>query len=265
MPARFLHLLFLLVLLLGGIGCYAPQEEEPDIIVTLDPEFIVDLFEYRDPLDGAATFGLWVESMDTYPCGNYTVEAITQLTNKAIDIQLLEIEAPDNCLGAPAPARGFLPIGALANGDYTLTLSLNPVLKSTGTLSVQNGHYELNLSDPGGVDFQNRVLEQLPDDYLWGYANTPSEQDQPIAAQLIQELKPLSLDSQLPPGFYSYFTVTGTGSFFFHRSIAPADQFQGFLRRLSGPPNAVRPVLQAYRDDGLQPLDIYCLSTFGAL
>ncbi len=60
---------------------------------------------------------------------------------------------------APGPARGFLPIGPLADGTYQFTLRLNPVLTNHGTLTVQNGHYVLDIPEEQGVDFQNQDLK----------------------------------------------------------------------------------------------------------
>ncbi len=252
--------------LIALTACAAPREEEPEIIVTFEPEFTVDLFEQRSDTDGTPEFGLWVESMQVYDCGNYGIVASVDLGAGSIDIRLEEIPFPDTCLGAPAPARGFVPIGALANGVYRFTLSLNPVIISEGSLSVQNGHYELALSREQGIDVQNRVLETLPANYVWGYVNTPSESDQPLADQYLQQLKPLTAEPALPPGFYSYFTVGGTGQYFFHRSIAPQGQHKPFLRRLpASTTDALRNLLQVYRNDPGHPLEIRCFSTQGVL
>ena len=266
MPLSDLHCKiasFFLLLALGG--CNAPLYEEPEIIVTLDPEFTVDLFEQRNALDGAPVFGLWIESMKQFDCANYKIEAAVQVQPGAISIELQEIRTPDTCLGVPGPAKGFLPVGQLANGTYQFSLSLSPVIKSEGILIIQSGHYELSLPTQQGIDFQNRVLETIPDAYVWGYANTPAEPDQPVADQLVQHLKVLTQEPALLPGFYSYFTVSGAGQYFFHRSIAPAGQHRPFLRRLPGGPDGVRDVLQGYRNDPGQPLEVRCLSTFGEL
>lgn len=262
-PVHYRWITGLVLVLL--VSCRAPQDDDPEIIVTLDPEFTVDLFEQRAASDGKPTFGLWVESMEEFECSNYQIEATVEVDAGMIDIQLQEIRPPDTCMGAPGPARGFLPIGQLADGTYPFRFALNQIIQNEGFLLVQNGHYELNLPNQQGIDFQNRVLEALPDGYVWGYANTPSESDLPVADQFIQNLKGLTQDLDLPTGFYSYFTVAGTGQFYFHRSIAPEGQHRPFLRRLSGPPNAVKSLLQGYRDDPGQPLSILCLSTFGAL
>ncbi|MBK6932105.1 MAG: hypothetical protein IPH12_15060 [Saprospirales bacterium] len=251
--------------LLALAGCSAPKDEEPDIVVTLDPEFTVDLYRQHAAADGTPTFGLWVESNQVFDCSNYRIKSTVQLRPGAIDVQLDGIGAPDTCLGGPAPAKGFVPIGALADGTYAFTLALNPVIRSEGTLSVYNGRYDLHLPRQQGIDFQNRLLESVPAGYLWGFARTPSEQDQPVADQFIQELKSITGEPALPAGYYGYFTVSGAGQYFFHRSVAPAGAHKPFLRRLSGPADAIRALLQGYRHNTGHPLDIRCYSTKGVL
>lgn len=266
MPLPTIHRWIFGLLLLALAGCTTPEEEDPVIIVTLDPEFTVDLFEQRDSTDGTPVFGLWIESKKTYPCGNYPVEADVRTMPGEIDVLLKETTAPSPCLGDPAPARSFIPVGNLADGTYRFRLSLSPVVVSEGWLTVQNGHYELSLSQEQGIDFQNRVLESLPGEFVWGYALTPEESDKPVADQFSQSLKPLTAEANLAPGFYGYFTVSGAGKYFFHRSIAPAVAYAPYLRRLnSASLDAVRNLVQSYRDNPGQPLSIHCWTTQGKL
>ncbi len=255
-----------LFFLLAFVACNTTTYEEPDIIVTLDPEFTVDLYEQRDPADGGAEFGLWVESMAIFDCSNFQVAARVSVDAAAISVELLDIKAPALCQGGPDKARGFVPIGALADGTYDFTFALSTLLESTGTLTVQNGRYQLDLPQQKGIDFQNRMLETMPTGYVWGFADTLAEQDLPRADQLIQDLKNQTEAPKLPAGFYSYFTVSATGQYFFHRSMAPLGQHRPFLRRLGpGGASTVGALLQSYRNDPVRPLSIRCLSTQGAL
>ena len=265
MPLTVLYRQIFVLTLLLIAACSVPPDEDPEIIVTLDPEFTVDLFEQRAADDGREEFGLWIESMAQVAWSNYRIEATVAVTADKITVQLEEVSPPDSCLGSPGPARGFLPVGPLADGVYRFCFALNPVILNEGILEVKNGRYALSLPNQQGIDFQNRVLHTLPEGYVWGYADTPSESDLPVADQFLQNLKPLTQEPGLPPGFYAYFPVSGSGQYFFRRSIAPAGQHRPFLRRLSGSPAAVRDLLQGVRNDPGHPLSVFCLSTFGAL
>lgn len=250
---------------LAGAACHKPAADDPEIIVTFPPEFTVDLYERRDTDSGAPVFGLWVESIAEFDCGNYQIEYSVAVSDGAIAVQLLEVRKPDTCQGEPGPARAFIPIGFPNNGGYTFTLTLGLVIANQGVLSVENGHYELSLPNAQGIDFQNRILETIPEHYVWGFALAPAEPDLPVADQFIAGLKPLTDEPGLPPGYYGYFTVSGTGQYFFHKSIAPGMQHRPFLRRLNAAPDAVRGLLQSFRDDPARALNVRCFSTYGEL
>lgn len=254
---------WLSIALLFSAACHAPKDDDSDVIFTLDPEFTMDLFEARDDATGAATFGVWVKSMATFACGNYRIEGAATLTADVVELRLEDIAAPDTCLGAPGPARGFIPIGALPDGVYRFRVLRNIPVVNEGTLRVQQGHYELTVAREQDIVFQNRVLETLPDGYIWGYALASVEADLPRADAFLADVKPLTAEPALPPGFYSYFSIAGTGQYYFHTSIAPEGQYRTFLRRFTGNPDALRSILKSYREAPAQALDIRCWSTSG--
>lgn len=244
-----------------------PGETEPDVVVTLPPEFIVDLYEQRDAATGAPVFGLWVETVKAdYPAGNYRI--VSQLEGGAgqLHIRLNEVAEPDQPDGVPGPARAFIPVGALADGTYNLTIQLGETLFNDGVLTVAQGHYELGFAEPTvGIDVQNRVLNTIPAGTVWGYVRTPTEIQQPAANAFLLNIKDYTEEAELPAGYYGYFTVAGTGQVFFHRSVAPEGPAQLFVRRLSADPNALRGLLNSYRNDVQTPLTIWCWWTGGEL
>jgi hypothetical protein len=229
-------------------------------VFELEPEFAIDLFEQRDPADGTAQFGLWVESMADCSCTGCAVVAEAEVQGNDISVRLLGIQEPVPCAGAPAQARAFVPIGPLADGEYRFSLSLRSAVTNTGTLQVAQGRCTLTLPDPQGVVFQNYVLEKMPDDMVWGYALTPDETSVLAAQNWIGDLKKITTDGGLAPGFYSYFTVSGNGAVFLHKNLAPQGAAQVFVRKLSAPPADLKSLLQTYRANALT---LKCLTTRG--
>lgn len=264
---RRLTFLFLLFALALGACRVRPGESDPDVIVTVPPEFIVDLYEQRDAADGHATFGLWVETVKTdYPSGNYRIVSAVESGANRIAVRLLNVSEPDQPDHIAGPARAFIPVGALADGVYAFTVQLGDALFSDGVLTIGQGRFELNFPDgTAGIDVQNRVLQHIPDGMVWGYALTPSEIQYPAANNFLLNIKDFTTESGLAPGYYGYFTVAGTGQVFFHRSVAPGALSQPFLRRLSADPNALRALLNSYRNDSQTPLTIRCWWTGGEL
>lgn len=257
---------FLTLILLSLVACTRYDVEEPDIIVSVAPEFIFDLYEQREVQGGSPQFGLWMESMAKYGCPGYSIRTQTAFTNNHLSVQILAVEKPAICVGDSSPARQFVPLGDFVEGSYTITITLGEAqaLVSEGTLLVGNGTYEMTMGETRGFDLQNRVLRSLPAKSLWGYVLTPLEAQTPPANQFLTDLKTLTEEPALEPGFYGYFTVSGAGQYFFHRSIAPTSgQHVPFLRSLTASDNALLGLLQGYRANVDQPLAIRCWSSEG--
>ena len=260
-----LHWLISLIVFVLSISACHVEDDKNDVIVTIPPEYAVDIYEYRAATDGTPTFGLWIESMDKYRCPGYLVDALTEIQNGRIGVTILGVTEPTPCVGDSAPVKQFLPIGNLADGIYEFVISLRDVIVNKGTLDVTNGHYALSLPDAQGIIFDNFIVETLPEGIIWGYASTPDEPSQPIADDFLADLKTVTAEDNLDPGFYSYFTVSGTGNVSLHKSIAPDGISKPFVRRLTGSTDALKGILQSYRDATPKPLVIKCWTTEGEL
>jgi hypothetical protein len=254
---KYSGLLFLTLVL---TACRVSREDDPIVHYTADPEYQIDLYEQRDPANGAPIFGLWVESTKSFEFANYIIEDTIAVGDREIEVDLIGIQKPDTGIGPASPARTFIPIGKLADGQYQLNISLAGAITNKGTLTVSSGPYIASFSQPQGIIMQNLVMDHIPDGMLWGYAATPSEPQQPVAAAFLLDLKSISADPGLAPGYYSYFTISGTGSIFLHSSILPNVQAEPFVRTLTAPYPALKGLLQTYRS---KPLTIRCLSTTG--
>ncbi|MBV6442863.1 MAG: hypothetical protein EPGJADBJ_04589 [Saprospiraceae bacterium] len=262
--SKFRHLPGLILLTLTALAftcCKVNDEEE--LVVTAPPEYEVDLFEYRAPADGMPTFGLWIESVEKYECPGYNIDAQITVQNGSIKVNIPGVTAPTPCTGDSARARQFLPIGNLADGTYEFFFSLRNLIVNEGTLEVSNGRYILSLPDAKGIVVENFVLESLPDGMVWGYAATPDEASQPVADNFLADLKTVTAENGLAPGFYSYFTVSGTGNVTLHKSIANGGPAKPFVRLLTATPGELKGILQTYRNAAQQPLDIRCWTTEG--
>ncbi|MDX2279625.1 MAG: hypothetical protein NW218_08555 [Saprospiraceae bacterium] len=240
--------------------------EAPEIIYKVPPEFSVDLFQARDAGLGGATFGLWVESMAPYDYANYGILSQVNVDDQQnIYVKILGPETPVTGLGAPDKARAFIPIKNFADGIYAFTLALGNALENKGTLVVKNGNYSLSMPGLQGFVLQNPELQAIAKPLIWGYVENPSELTKDAAEACIRDLKGLSADHGLTPGFYSYFTITGAGNSFLHTSIESDVPAILFIRSFNNDTAALRNVLNLYRDpQNQQPLKVHCFSTFGA-
>ncbi len=259
------QIILLLCLLSGLSACHPDPNDDPPVVVTAEPEFRIDAYEQRDPGSGTAVFGLWVESMQLYDCPGYQIVSELRQSGQQIEMDLLDVLPPANCSGMPAPARQFVAIGQLAPGSYTLRLSLGKTIVNQGTLTVTNDQYTLHFTKPQGFEIQNYTARHLPDALVWGYVSVPDEAAAMAAQNFLADIKTITTDSGLAPGFYSYFTVSGTGEVFFHSSITPTGPSAMFVRKLNAAPIALKNLLQNYRSGvgQQQPLAVRCFSTQG--
>jgi len=256
-----LFLLFVLSL----IGCNQnslPYNDDP--IFNGKPEFSIDLFEQRDDTNGTPVFGLWVESIEIFDCDNYLIVSEKEQNGNKIRIVLRGIEKPQNCNAKTAKARRFIPVGNLADGEYQLEIDLRDVVSNKGKLTVIQGKYSLDMPDPKGIVIGNYLVQAMPDQLFWGYIETPIEQATQQANALLADLKSQSTTVNLPTGFFSYFTVSGTGAVFFNPSFSPATNHVVFVRKMATSPSEISKTLQIYRSAN-QPLVVKCFSTSGAL
>lgn len=255
------------VTLLLVLGSCQRQESDPDVIVTLPPEFTVDLFEQRDTASGYPTFGLWVESLSACLCSNCGISATVNTAPSSIAVKILGTSEPALCNGPAASAKQFIPIGNLQNGIYAFSIALGQtaVIVNKGTLHIQDGRYQLDMPEVQGIEIGNYLLHHIPDHYVWGYAASKDSSLQAIN-DFLRELKNQTEAPDLEPGFYGYFTVTGTGNLVLHKQlILPNFQTESFLRKLNTPVTGLRPLLKGYRNASQGALRIRLLSTEGEI
>ena len=260
---------FAALLALFAISACRRQEGDADIVVTLDPEFTMDLYEQRDSATGKTIFGLWVESLKPCSGAGCGVDASVQVSAADVRVQLLGVRLVEPPVGNPEPAKQFVPIGNLSEGEYAFTgvLGLSGVIQSKGKLTVSAEGYSLSLPDPKGIEIGEYVLRHIPDHHFWGIASVGSFGQTQLLEDLVRDLKNISEGPDLPPGFYGAFTRAGNGTITLHKSLAlSASAAQAvFLRRWNGETAAVKGVLKGYRATAPSTFSIRCFSTKGIL
>lgn len=263
-----LPLLLSLLSLLSLISCRKTSLDNDDaVVVNTPPEFNLDLFEQRDEQNGGAQLGLWIESAQTYPCDQPVLEVSVERLPQTIKVHIAGVRLPEPCLGGVSKARTFISFGALSDGIYNIQINVgaNDLIKNEGTLHVEGNKTTLHMPDASAVNIMNFVTLRIPDHYLWGYAATPDEASEPAADQFLVDLKKRSADVALPPGYYSYFSVSGTGQVQLHNSVLPNGTHEAFVRQFDGDLQPLREIIDAARNSPDAPLPIYCQTTLGKI
>lgn len=263
-----LPLLFLFSAVLFWVSCSKSSvEDDGTIIVKTPPEFNVDLFERRDDQTGEPQLGLWIESIQAYPCDQPIIEVSTAQQQQTIKVLIAGVRLPEPCSGGMQKASIFIPFGVLTAGIYDLQINVgaNSLIQNIGKLQVETDKAVLQMPDARAINILNFVTNRIPDHYLWGYAAVPDEGSEPAADQFLVDLKKRSVDVALPPGYYSYFSVSGTGQVHLHSSILPQGVHEPFVRQFNGDLQPLRQIIEAARNSPDTPLPIYCQSTLGKI
>lgn len=245
-------------------ACQKGKDDET-VVVTTAPEFQVDLFEQRDPVNGSPVFGLWIRSVEKFSCSNYAIAGTVDMGGSDITIHLNEVLPPDSCINGSASAQSFMAIGHLPVGMYHLSIILANTIETEATLTVKVDGYEISVPHPQGIYFQNVVLKKIPEGLIWGYIATPDVNTATNADAFLSDLKGITTESNLEPGFYSYFTLSGTGLLTLHPGFAPSSTSQAFVRQSASTQEDILLLLHQYRSAPQAPVQIRCLTTFGEL
>ncbi len=267
MISKLLFLSGFLALLLSVSCRKTPLDDGQVIVVSTPPEFVVDLYEQRSEQAGEPQMGLWIESIQTYPCDQPVIEVSAVRQGSTIEVLIAGVRLPEPCLGGAQKARIFVPFGSVEKGHYDIQINVgvNGLIKNQGTLHLEDHNATLEMPNAQAIDIQNYVVTNIPNHYLWGYAGVPNEVSEPAADQLLVDLKKHSTDVALPPGFYSYFSVSGTGQIQLHRSISPNGAHEPFVRQFDGDLQPLRQVIEDARNSPDAPLSIYCQTTLGKI
>jgi hypothetical protein len=199
------NLILLLAIFTFGILSSCNKSDEKD-----NPFHYIDL-EYFEMFSAeGATLFLNFNTLETFPCSNFTLEVIVTPSTNHTDISISNIDVPDVCITAVGPANYLLSIPKPANdaANYTVwvndkrhdfTLKTNPT-----TISVVPGnHFDNHLF------FAYDSIMRIPEGTIWGYALFDSNQKGiDIWARIIKAFEEAGTKQIiLPNGNYYYFDV----------------------------------------------------------
>jgi hypothetical protein len=258
--------LFALFSLVFAVACTQDDALVPEVVVSIDPEFTADVFEDVAPDDGERRPGFWVQSMAPFECAGFLPnDSIWKIGNE-IFIAINGTDKPNPCLGDSALLSAFLPLPPLDPGIYDVVFRFGDLPVSSGTLSTSEAGLRFDVAKTGGFDFRNRQALRLPEQILWSNVEVEGEATRVKALEFIDELKSLTQPHGLSPGYYSYFTITGQGTFFFHESFPKRYALdQQVVRKFETPVAELQLLIDAYRNHPDTPLTIRCMTGSGAL
>lgn len=257
---QHINSIILFFLMTGLIGCRT-EPTEPVIIVSLDDEFEVGLWENlaRD----ASSLSLNIATIKAVECENTAIDLEVRSSPKIV-LTLNGIIPPNNCIEAAVPAQGIANIGYLPEGEHSFQINLEgTTVKNTGNLTVSKESYELNMDTYNGFKLLHKTLMRVPEQTIWGVVNFNNRPQVQTAAQsLVEEIAEISRNKNYSEGYYGHFLIDEKNEITIDQSTVFPNS-KPFIFEYKGEINSIQNLLDSYRTEYGENMDIQLLTWEG--
>ena len=201
------NLLILLSFLFLVSSCKITNEE--DRVVEIDPVFSIDLIQ---DLTQFGRLNVIVNSTELQDCKNYSISIDWNRTPTNIDLDLIEITPPSDCIVGGAFAESIVQLGNIGNNrTFNLKIGLQDAVENSGKLIINNKSYLIEMDTWDGLGFVRHELLKVPTNTVWGYVAYETES---VAGQLsedfLTDIRNLGEELILEEGYYGFFNINAT-------------------------------------------------------
>ncbi|MCF8246205.1 MAG: hypothetical protein K9J37_05345 [Saprospiraceae bacterium] len=224
-------------------SCKLSSDDNKDIVVSIEPEFLLGMWEN---LGQTRDFNLTFQSIEDQPCKDNPISFTSSQNGRSISLNINEIIELHNCQVGEGPVDGMASFDFLPIGVYHLQLVLKNTINSTGTLTVTNEKYSLNIEEGLGFVAQQQTLMRVPTAAVWGYVAYKDSQYLTSSNSFLDELNTKTQNLKLGKGDYSYFLIGDNEKL----SLAKApdyNNFKTFYRTTTGSLAELETLLESYR------------------
>lgn len=196
-----------IILSLVFVLACSKESIDPEIVVNIDDEFKIDLWEDLD--NGKSGFAFKVESVRSYDCRNNTINYRQVVGQRSVAITFEDIEKGPVCQAGNAPAMAHIAVGELSVNNYTLFLNLRGSIENRGALNVFEDRFEISMKDHDGIALVRKTLLRVPEGSVWGFVAFDSKEDESLAEQFFRDLEQLEQieSAKYNEGYYGYFSL----------------------------------------------------------
>lgn len=224
------------------ITCIACSKQKDTNTTTFARNIKVKITEQIDSTGRYITLNC--ATIEELSCANIGILRTYSIVGNKITVHLTQLTQPTICLTAIAPASCTIPLGMLANKQYTLELNVGNVLV-TGTLDVSNNSIVTSLPTQAKVLVINPTLNRIPSFTIYGYIHYHTPNTVPIVQSFIDSLLQYGATPiQYIPGNYEHFSIDNNGQVvqaqylgynytrsYVYQYTAPLTTLKGLVRR----------------------------------
>ncbi len=233
----------MMAILLIAQSC-AVNKEDKDVVVQVDDEFNIDLYEI---LANSRQLVFSLESIEDQPCLNSNIDRTVIKQIDKLSLYINGIEPANDCNPGLAPATAIANAGVIQNGTYDFFITVRNTVENVGKLTVTDESYTISLLTDDGINLPNSKLNKIPQDFIWGYyayddaglvGNAP--------ASFVNDVSQLTHPKQLAGGYYGQFLMDGSQNM---TLTAPPDYstLETFFFKFTGEAGQLVSVLENYR------------------
>lgn len=195
---------FLTLFLVLGVVCTAcKKEEDPALILNIEEEFSINLWEELG--QNSRDFQLNLLTIKkNFKCQNYEVGFDKSQTGNNLFVTINDIIEPTDCLPGENKALGNVDFGKLTDGFYNLKISLKDQVTNEGLLEVKEDYYQISMNSKDGIAIDNSKLYRVPDRLIWGFVQY---KDENITTAFLEELADFTKPINLEDGNYGHFNL----------------------------------------------------------
>lgn len=168
------------------------------------------LFSFTEYIGtNARTTSLSFRTERIYSMGGYAIIGTVARNGDQISVNLDSIQAPEGGVALFSPATLSSSLGVLPDGVYSMSILINGK-KVMAIMVLSDTSYTTNVQPNNLVATTNPVLMRVPDDVIWGAAESFTPE---IYRSFLDSLMALSATpANLDAGYYFYFTVNPDGT-----------------------------------------------------
>ena len=238
----------ILLMLFVSLSACKKSDDNPDIVINVDDEFYINLFEELHPNE--SVFQIIIESIHNQDCLNYTIDHNVSFSNQfnRIILTINDIVEPDNCIEGQGTAFKAVPIADLQQEVYVFHINLTSAIKNIGKLNVNEDSYYLEMQTDDGIVLLNSWLYKIPENTIWGYVGYEEEEEKDNAESFVTDLAGISTEigdvHGYKQGHYGYFSIL-SGQIELHQDIS-STLYQPFIYFYDGEKSDISDLIDDY-------------------
>ena len=195
--AFFLALIF--------IGSCKLSDDEKDLIINVDDEFVLD---FSESLGDIRSLVIKMESVEIQDCLNSTIDHSVVFADKKLQVYINDVVTASDCVQGEAVATSNANAGNIPIGNYEVEFDIQNTVTSIGQLEVSAEQYDFQMNSRNGLVFRHFILKRIPESTIWGYVAYDDEAaagNKPVT--FLADIASISKNTDLPYGFYGHFDL----------------------------------------------------------